>query len=57
MHAMQAYNVRGALTTDMNLSAGWEWSLPRHVRFTPKETSWSIAKEARWAPEGNMSLN
>jgi hypothetical protein len=56
MHAIQTYNVRGALTIDMNLSAGWEWSLYRHVCFTPEETSWSIEKEARWAPEGNMSL-
>lgn len=57
MHAIQDYNVRGALTTDINLSAGWEWSLSRHVSFTAEETSWSIEKEARWAPERNMSLN
>jgi len=47
MHAMQAYNVRGALTTDMNLSTGWEWPLSRHARFTPEETSWSTEKVAR----------
>lgn len=54
MHAMEAYNVRGALTIDVNLSTGWEWSLSRHVCFTPEETSWSIEKEARWTLEGKM---